>query len=95
MATTIITLTNGSYSYENESIKANGSLTINGKLIQSISGSVTDDLAVIGSFNANRDMPESQGQLRFSISFTDPTKASTLLDAVQDAVAAVQAKLNE
>jgi len=95
MATTIITLTNGSYSYENESIRANGGMTINGKLIQRIDGSVTDDLVVIGSFNANRDMPESQGNLRFNISFTDPTKAVTLLNAAQDAVVAVQAKLDE
>ena len=96
MATTIVTLTSGSYSYENENIKSNGPLNINqDKLIMSIYGSVTDDNTPIGSFSANRDMPESEGTLQFNISFTDPTKAVTLLGAVQDAVSAVQAELNE
>ena len=94
MATTIVTLTSGSYSYENGTIKSNGSLNINqDKLIMYINGPVTDNNAQIGSFSANRDMPESQGNLRYNISFDDPTKAMTLLQAVQDVVAAVQNEL--
>ena len=96
MATTIVTLTSGSYSYENESIKSNGSLNINqDKLIMYINGPVTDNNAQIGSFSANRDMPESQGNLQFNISFTDPSKAMVLLQAVQDVVEAVQAELSQ
>lgn len=94
MATTIVTLTQGSYSYENESIKSNGSLNINrDKLIMNINGPVTDNNAQIGSFSANRDEPESQGNLQFNIFFTDPTKGMILLQAVQDVVAAVQNEL--
>ena len=96
MATTIVTLTSGSYSYENESIKSNGSLNINqDKLIMYINGPVTDNNAQIGSFSANRDLPESQGNLQFNISFTDPSKAMVLLQAVQDVVEAVQAELSQ
>lgn len=94
MATTIVTLTQGSYSYENGTVKSNGSLNINqDKLIMYINGPVTDNNAQIGSFSANRDMPESQGNLRYNISFDDPTKGATLLQAVQDVVAAVQNEL--
>lgn len=96
MATTIITLTQGSYSYENGTIKSNGSLNINpSRIIMRMEGPVTDDGVRIGSFIANRDAPESQGNLQFNISFTDPTKAVLLLQSVQDTVTAVQAKLNE
>ena len=94
MATTIVTLTSGSYSYENGTIKSNGSLNINqDKLIMNINGPVTDNNAQIGSFSANRDMPEGQGNLQFQITFTDPSKAMTLLQAVQDVVVAVQNEL--
>lgn len=94
MATTIVILTSGSYSYENESIKSSGSLNINrDKLIMNISGPVTDNNVQIGSFSANRDTPESQGNLQFQITFTDPTKAVLLLQSVQDTVEAVQNKL--
>jgi len=94
MATTIVTLTQGSYSYENGAIKSNGSLNINpSKIIMRMEGPITDNNAQIGSFSANRDMPESQGQLRFTLVYTDPTKGATLLQAVQDVVAAVQNEL--
>ena len=94
MATTIVTLTQGSYSYENGTIKSNGSLNINqDKLIMNINGPVTDNNAQFGSFSANRNMPEGQGNLQFNISFTDPAKAMTLLQAAQDIVAAVQNEL--
>ena len=94
MATTIVTLTQGSYSYENGTIKSNGSLNINqDKLIMSINGPVMDNNVQIGSFSANRDMPESQGNLRYNISFDDPTKAATLIQTAQDVVAAVQNEL--
>ena len=96
MATTIVTLTSGSYSYENESIKASGGLTINpSKVITRMDGPVRENDVQIGSFTAERDTPESQGQLRFTINFIDPTKAVTLLNAVQAAVEAVQDKLDE
>lgn len=94
MATTIVTLTSGSYSYENGTIKSNGSLNINqDKLIMYINGPVTYNNAQIGSFSANRDMPEGQGNLQFNITFTDPSKGMILLQAVQDVVAAVQNEL--
>ena len=95
MATTIVTLTSGSYSYENESVKASGNLNINAdKLIMSIYGNVTDDGVNIGSFNANRDIPESQGKLNYNVSFSDPTKAMVLIQSAQDAVEAVQDELD-
>ena len=94
MATTTVTLTQGSYTHEDGTIKSNGSLNINqDKLIMRINGPVTDNNAQIGSFVANRDMPESQGNLQFNIAFTDPTKGAILLQAVQDVVAAVQNEL--
>ena len=94
MATTIVTLTQGSYSYENGTIKSNGSLNINpSKIIMYINGPVTDNNAQIGSFSASRDMPESQGNLQFQVTFTDPTKGMILLQAVQDVVTAVQNEL--
>lgn len=94
MATTIVTLTQGSYSYQNENIRSNGSLNINqDRAIININGPVTDNGVQIGSFYANRDMPESQGNLQFNIAFTDPTKGMILLQAVQDVVAAVQNEL--
>lgn len=94
MATTIVTLTQGSYSYENGTIKSNGSLNINpSKIIMRMEGPVTDNNTQIGSFSANRDMPESQGNLQFQIFFTDPTKGIILLQAVQDVVTAVQNEL--
>lgn len=94
MATTIVTLTSGSYSYENGTIKSNGSLNINqDKLIMYINGPVRENDVQIGSFTAERDTPESQGQLRFTLVYTDPTKGATLLQAVQDVVAAVQNEL--
>ena len=96
MATTIVTLTSGSFNHENESTKSSGSMNINpDKLIMSINGSVTDNDVQIGSFYANRDTPEGQGNLQFQISFTDPSKGVLLLQFVQETVAAVQAKLNE
>lgn len=96
MATTVVTLTQGSFTYQNEVIKVNGGLTINSsKVIMEINGPVTENDVQIGSFSARRDMPESQGNLQFNISFIDPTKAVLLLQSVQDTVAAVQAKLNE
>ena len=83
MATTTITLTNGSYSYENESIMSSGSLTINpSKVITRMECSINDNGVRIGSFVANRDTPESQGNLQFQITFTDPSKAALLLQAV-------------
>lgn len=94
MATTIVTLTQGSYSYENGTIKANGGLTINpSKVITRMDGPVRENDVQIGSFTAERDTPESQGQLRFTLVYTDPTKGATLLQAVQDVVAAVQNEL--
>jgi len=96
MATTIVTLTGGSYSHENESTKSSGSLATNpSKVITRMEGPVTDNNVRIGSFVANRDTPESQGNLQFQITFTDPSKAALLLQFVQEAVTAVQAKLNE
>ena len=96
MATTIVTLTQGSYSYENGTIKANGGLNINpSKVITRMDGPVRENDVQIGSFVANRDTPESQGNLQFQITFTDPSKAALLLQFVQEAVTAVQAKLNE
>ena len=94
MATTIVTLTSGSFSYENGTVKANGSLNVNAeKLIISIYGNVTDNDVNIGSFSANRDMPESQGDLQFNITFKDMTKAALLIQTAQDAVTAVQNEL--
>jgi len=94
MATTIVTLTQGSFSYENGTVKADGNLNVNAeKLIMSIYGNVLDNSVNIGSFSANRDMPESRGDLRYNISFTDPTKAALLIQTAQDAVAAVQNEL--
>ena len=94
MATTIVTLTKGSYSYQNENIRSNGSLSINpDRAIININGPVTDNGVQIGSFSANRDMPESEGKLQFQVNFTDPTKAVLLLQSVQEVVAAVQAEL--
>lgn len=94
MATTIVTLTQGSYSYQNENIRSNGSLNINqDRAIININGPVTDNGVQIGSFSAYRDMPESEGKLQFQINFTDPTKGMILLQAVQDVVAAVQNEL--
>lgn len=94
MATTIVTLTQGSYSYQNENIRSNGSLNINqDRAIININGPVTDNGVQIGSFSANRDAPESEGKLQFNIFFTDPTKGMILLQAVQDVVAAVQNEL--
>ena len=95
MATTIITLTSGSYSYENGTIKVSGGLNIDGETIMRIDGIVLNNAIQIGSYNANRDEPMSQGQLRFNISFTDPSAGTVLLQAVQDAVTAVQNKLQE
>jgi len=94
MATTIVTLTQGSFSYENGTVKVSGGLNINAsKLIMEINGPVTENDVQIGSFSANRNMPESQGDLRYNISFTDPTKAALLIQTAQDAVAAVQNEL--
>lgn len=94
MATTVVTLLNGSYSYEDGNIKVSGGLNINAnKVIQSVDGPVFENNVRIGSFSAKRDMPESQGGLQYNISFTDITKAGTLVTAAQAAVSAVQAEL--
>lgn len=96
MATTTVTITNAAFTYEDGAIKASGNLNVNAeKLITSIFGSVTESGANIGSFSANRDTPESQGNLRYNVSYDDPTKAETLIQTAPAAVAAVQAKLNE
>lgn len=94
MATTIVTITNAAFTHEDGAVKVSGSLNVNAdKLIMSIYGSVTESEANIGSFSANRDMPESQGNLRYNISFDDPSKAATLIQTAQDVVAAVQNEL--
>ena len=94
MATTIVTLTQGSYSYENGTIKVNGGLTINpSKVITRMDGPVRENDVQIGSFTAERDTMESPGQLRFTLVYTDPSKAMVLLQAVQDVVTAVQNEL--
>ena len=94
MATTIVTLTQGSYFYENGTIKANGGLTINSsKVITRMDGPVRENDVQIGSFTAERDTMESPGQLRFTLVYTDPSKAMVLLQAVQDVVTAVQNEL--
>ena len=96
MATTIVTITNAAFTHEDGAVKVSGNLNVNAdKLIMSIYGSVTESEANIGSFSANRDMPESQGNLRYNVSYDDPTKAETLIQIAPAAVAAVQAKLSQ
>ena len=95
MATTIITLTSGAWSHEDGDIYASGNLTRNGSTIVRIDGNVKNEGNQIGDFSANRDEPMTQGQLRYQINFFDPSVAALLVTAVQNAVSAVQEKLQE
>ena len=82
---TKITLNSGSFQYEEGTVKVNGSLTVNEKKIQNINGQVD----TLGSFDAFKNGED----LKFNLHPVSIDKGAALVEAVQAAVAAVEAKL--
>ena len=82
---TKVTLNSGSFQYEEGEIKVHGTLSLDGKNIISINGQVD----TLGSFEARK----GGENLQFTLHPTSIDKASALVEAVQAAVAAVEAKL--
>lgn len=82
---TKITLNSGSFQYEEGTVKVNGSLTVNEKKIQNINGQVD----ALGSFDAYK----GGENLQFNLHPVSIDKGASLAEAVQAAVAAVEAKL--
>lgn len=82
---TKVTLNSGSFQYEEGTVKVSGSLTVNEKKIQNINGQVD----TLGSFDAYK----GGENLQFNLHPVSIDKAAALAEAVQAAVAAVEAKL--
>lgn len=82
---TKVTLNSGSFSYEEGTVKVNGNLSVDGKTINNINGKVED----LGSFDAYL----SGEGLAFNLRPVSIDKGAELAEAVQAAVAAVEAKL--
>lgn len=82
---TKVTLNSGTFQYEEGEIKVHGTLSLDGKNIISINGQVD----TLGSFDARK----GGENLKFNLHPVSIDKAAALVEAVQAAVAAVEAKL--
>ena len=82
---TKVTLNSGTFQYEEGEIKVHGTLSLDGKNIISINGQVD----TLGSFDARK----GGENLQFTLHPVSIDKGASLVEAVQAAVAAVEAKL--
>ena len=90
MATTIVKLNSGSFSYEDKTAKVNGNLNINdSNAINNINGQVKSGELSIGSFDAYRNGEA----LSYNLHPTTISVAAQLATIVEACVAAVEAQL--
>ena len=89
MATTKITLNQGSFSFEDGAVKVTGNLNVNEKVINNINGQVMSGELSLGSFDAFRNGEN----LSFNLHPVSIEVAGDLATAVKLGVEAVQAKL--
>ena len=86
---TVITLNQGTFSYENEAVKVSGNLTVDGKIINNINGQVMSGELSLGSFDAWKNGET----LQFNLHPVSISQAAALATAVEAAVEAVEQEL--